>query len=112
MIGSRLYERRQKMTITVYSRNSAGTESAVSGLSSVSVTHTQQSARELIAEFGNIVTDVVDIFWFGKISGTLPTITEKHLIRDASSTRYEIIGVVNQGGESNRLKIITTRVRQ
>lgn len=112
MIGSRLRERRQQVTVTVYSRNSAGTESAVSGLSSVVVTRTQQSANELVGEFGNIIADVVDIFWFEKISGTFPTITEKHLIRDASSTRYEIIATVNQGGESNRLKVITTRVRQ
>lgn len=109
-IGSRLRERRQTMTVTVYSRNSANTESAV--YASVTVTHTQQSANELVAEFGNIVADVVDIFWFEKISGTFPTITEKHLIRDASNVRYEIIATVNQGGESNRLKVITTRVRQ
>ena len=112
--GSRLTERQQTMTITVKKRSSAGVESAVSAaLTSISVTHHQKSVTEFNAEFGEFVSRIIDIFWFYPISGSLPAITEQHVIyQDGNTTtQYEVISAVDQGGQGEVLMVTTERRR-
>lgn len=111
MIGSRLRERRVQVTVDVLSRNSASAETTAYG--NIVSTHTQRSADEILSEFGNVVTEVVDVFYFERLrtTGALPVILEKHVIRDIDGAKYEAFAVVNQGGEGNRLAVATNRVR-
>lgn len=73
-------------------------------------THEQPDASELFTDAGALVV-VTDVFWFEPVSGTLPAITEKHTVIDASNNRYEVVMVQNQGGEGNRLKVMTRALR-
>lgn len=109
---SRLRMRRQsQMCVTVRSRNTAGTESLV--YEDIDATHTQKGAMEVNAEFGVVVANVVDIFWFEPLSttGMLPIIQEKHLVYNQDGVKHEIIQVIDQGGEGGRLAVITERKR-
>lgn len=109
---SRLRQRRQsQMCVTIKARDSAEAESNV--YSNLWCTHTQKGALEVNAEFGVVVSNVVDIFWFEPMDTTeaLPAILEKHLVYDENNVRHEIVQVVNQGGEGNRLAVITERKR-
>lgn len=110
MIGSRLRERLIQVTLDVLSRNSAGSETTV--YDDIIATHSQSITDEILVEFGNVVTQVTDIFKFERLvsTGLLPVILEKHIIR-TGGVKYEIIGVVDQGGEGNRLFVVTKRVR-
>lgn len=112
--GSRLAQREKTKTVTVYQRSSAGVESAVSAaLTAITVTHHQTTASEFIAEYGAVVSKVVDIFWFYPISGSLPAITEQYLIYEDgdTTTQYEVISAVDQGGFDEVLMVTTQRIR-
>lgn len=112
--GSRLSERQQTKTVTVYQRSSAGTKSAVSAaLTGITITHHEKLVNEFIAEFGAVVSKVVDLFWFYPISGVLPTITEQHVIYEDgdTTTQYEVVSAVDQGGQGETLLVTTNRVR-
>ena len=73
-------------------------------------THEQPDASEFYTDAGALVT-VTDVFWFAPSGGVFPAITEKHVIMDASNNRYEVMMVQNQGGEGNRLKVMTRALR-
>lgn len=109
---SRLRRRRQSaQCTTIKSRDSSGTETNV--YTNLMATHTQKSSLEVNAEFGVVVANVADIFWYEPLisTGALPTITENHLVYDESNVRHEIVQSVNQGGEGGRLAVITERKR-
>ena len=113
-LGSRLRRRRKQVTISVYSKSvSSGqlAESAVSGL--VNIKATKEPAGqdpEIVTEAGVIVI-ATDNFYFDQISGSLPAITENHLLIDSDSARYEVVTrPFALAGEDNRLKVITRKV--
>lgn len=110
VIGSRLRERRVEVTVDVSRRNSASVETVI--YNDIICTHTQRSANEVLTEFGNIVTEVADVFYFERMvsTGALPAILEKHVIANAG-VKYEVFAVVDQGGEGNRLAVATNRDR-
>lgn len=110
MIASRLRRRRVQVTVDVFSRNSASVETVV--YDGIIATHTQKSSDEILSEFGNVIAEVIDVFYFEKIAstGALPVILEKHIIR-TGGVKYEVFAVVDQGGEGNRLAVATNRVR-
>lgn len=110
MIASRLRRRRVQVTVDVSSRNSASVETVI--YDDIIATHTQKSSDEVLTEFGNIIAEVTDVFYFEKLvsTGALPVILEKHVIT-SSGVKYEVFAVVDQGGEGNRLAVATNRVR-
>jgi hypothetical protein len=113
-LQSRLTRRQQTKTVTVYQRNSAGVESAVSAaLTGIAVTHHEKLTNEFVAEFGAVVSKVTDIFWFYPISGSLPTLTEQHVVYEDgdTTTQYEVVSAVDQGGQGEVLMVATNRVR-
>jgi hypothetical protein len=111
MIASRLRERRAQITVSIKAKTLTSGQYVENSLAiGLIATHTQPNAFEVISEAG-IVALVTDIFWFAQIDGSLPAITEKHVIVDASGNRYEIMMVQNQGGEGNRLKVMTRSIR-
>ena len=110
MIGSRIHERRVQMTVTVKLKTLTAGQNVESNLATgLIATHSQPDAAELFTDAGALVV-VTDVFWFEPVSGTLPAITEKHVILDASNNRYDVVMVQNQGGEGNRLKVLTRSV--
>lgn len=112
--GSRLSDRSKTKTITVYQRSSVGVETAVStDLTNITVTHHQKTVREFVADFGQFVSRVIDIFWFYPIDGSLPAITEKYLIYEDGDTtnKYEVTSAVDQGGQGEVLMVETDRTR-
>lgn len=111
--GSRLRRRRVPRTVNVYQRNSGGAETPV--YTGLAATHTQLRATEIVGELANVVSEVIDVFWFAPQSdGTLPAITEKHVIRDEADldVRYDILQVRNEGGQGRRLSVMTRRWRR
>jgi hypothetical protein len=56
---------------------------------------------------------VLDVFWFERVvsTGLLPAIEEKNVLKDSGNVRYEAIEVSDEGGQGNRLKVITRRLR-
>lgn len=111
MIASRLRDRRVQMTVSVKLKTLTAGQHVESNLASgLIATHEQPNAFEIISEAGMIVP-VTDVFWFEPVSGTLPAITEKHVVVDASSNRYEVVMVQRQAGEANRLKVMTKALR-
>ena len=116
--GSRLQIRRVQKTvdIKVKTRTSGSaqfTEANVSGLTSLTPTFEQRTATEEQVDAGALV-NIVDVFFFEKLTATdvLPAIREKHVIVDGSSVRYEVIEVSDEGGQGNRLKVTSRRLRQ
>lgn len=116
--GSRLTMRQRTKTITVYSRSSAGTETAVTGLASVEVTYHQKQMTSVMGEqyggMGEVVAVVIHQFWFYPDGdGNLPAITEQHVIYEDgnTTTQYEIFNVVDEGGQGDVLKVETQRRR-
>lgn len=103
--------RQSQMCVTIKSRDSAGVETSV--YDDLDATHTQKGAIEVNAEYGVVISNVADIFWFTPLKSTdaLPIIREKHLVYTEDGTRHEIIQVVDQGGEGGRLAVITERKR-
>lgn len=118
--GSRLRRRRNTLTVAVKLKSLSGgqhSEANVTGLEALTATRSQgstgsqSSARETVTETGAIVI-VTDIFFFEQLStGALPAITEKHVLVDGSGVRYEVLSVSDQGGEGNRLRVMTRRLR-
>lgn len=118
MIKSRLQIRRVTKTVAVKVKAlTAGaapyTESNVTGLSAVNLTHEQTDAFEVTSDAGVIVT-VTDIFWDEALAGvSLPAIDERHVLVDTTSlVRYEVLQAIVQGGEQGRLMLRTRRLRQ
>jgi hypothetical protein len=110
-IASRLRQRRQPITITVKVKALAGGQHSESNaLTGLTATREQVDAVE-VATAGGAFVPVTDVFWFEESSGSLPAIEEKHVLVDGSSVRYEVIQVADQGGEGNRLKVMTKRLR-
>ncbi len=114
MIKSRLQSRRTTVTVAVKVKtraNSQYSEANVSGLSAVTCTKEPRDAFEFTSDGGAIVT-VTDVFWFEAVAGaSLPAIEEKHVLVDGSSVRYEVVNVADQGGEDDRLRVMTRRLR-
>jgi hypothetical protein len=113
MIKSRLRSRRVPVSVAVYTKALSPTyaETVVTGMSSLSATHEQRDAIETAADTGAVIV-ITDVFWFEPEVGstTLPAITEAHLLK-VGSTRYEVIQVADQGGNGNRLRVTTRRLR-
>jgi hypothetical protein len=114
MIKSRLQSRRVAVTVAVKVKTLTSgqySEANVSGLSSVTATKEPRDAFEFTSDGGTIVT-VTDVFWFEAVAGaSLPAIEEKHVLVDSSSIRYEVVNVSDQGGEGDRLRVMTRRLR-
>jgi len=114
VIKSRLQERRTQLTITVKVKTlSSGqySEATVSGMSALTATREQRDAFEITDDAGTQVL-VSDVFWFEAIAGaSLPAIEEQHVLIDASSVRYEVLSVADQGGDGDRLRVMTKRLR-
>lgn len=103
--------RHSSQCTTIKNRDGAGVETVAH--SDLVATHTQKGAIEVNAEFGVVVANVADIFWYEPLqtTGLLPAITENQLVYDENNVRHEIIQVVDQGGEGGRLAVITERKR-
>lgn len=116
MIKSRLRLRRNTVTVAVKVKSlTAGaapyTEANVAGLSAVTCTREETDAFEVESDAGMIVT-VTDVFWFEALAGaSLPVIDERHVLVDTSSVRYEVLQIIAQGGEQDRLMVRTRRLR-
>lgn len=111
MIGSRLRERRRQLTVSVKLKTLTAGQNVESSLyTGLTATHEQPDAFEAFTDGGALVV-VTDVFWFAPVSGSLPAITEKHVIIDASSNRYEVVMVQDQAGEGDRLKVTTRALR-
>jgi len=111
MIASRLRERRVQLGVSVKLKTLTAGQHVESNLATgLIATHEQPDASEMFTDAGALVI-VTDVFWLERVNGTLPAITEKHVIVDASSNRYEVVMVQNQGGEGNRLKVMTRALR-
>jgi hypothetical protein len=112
MIKSRLQLRRKKKTITVKSKALASGQYAETNLlTELSASREPRDAFEFTSDGGTIVT-VTDVFWFEAEAGeSLPAIEEKHVLVDDSAVRYEVINVADMGGEGDRLRVMTRRLR-
>jgi len=112
MIKSRLRDRREKLTITVKEKTLAnGQHTASDFLTGLTATREQDFASEQYTVAGALVP-VTDIFWFEALAGaSLPAIEEKHVLVDGSSIRYEVLQVTAMGGEQDRLRVVTKRLR-
>ena len=114
MIKSRLRRRRTSKTFEVKVKTLASgqhTEANVAGLSAIVGTREERDAVEVANDAGAIV-GVTDVFWFEPKAGdSIPAIEEKHVLIDGDSVRYEVLQVINQAGQDNRLRVLTRRVR-
>lgn len=111
--GSRLQVRRVQKTVSVAVKTlTAGKHVESNAYTGLTPTHEQMSASELSSDIG-LTVPVVDVFWFERLTATnaLPVIEEKHILTDSGSQDYEVIEVSNEGGQGNRLKVITRRLR-
>ena len=113
--GSRLQVRRVQKTVSVKVKTlTAGkyVESNVTGLTSLTPTYEQRNAFEEATDAGG-TANVVDIFFFERLTTTnlLPAIREQHVVVDSDSVRYEVFEVSDEGGQGNRLKVSTRRLR-
>lgn len=104
MAGSRIALRGKTATVNVIDGSGA---TIYSGITAV---YEQATVTEGGGAFAELASRVVDVFFFEPISGTLPTIVEKHIIV-WNSTRYRVEHAVNQAGQDNRLRVQTTRSR-
>lgn len=98
------------MTLKVKTLSSGqNTESTVGG--PLIATREQRDAFEIVSDIGTTAI-ISDVFWFEQLPDeTLPAIEEKHILIDVNSIRYEVLNVANQGGEGNRLRVMTRRIR-
>jgi hypothetical protein len=112
MVKSRLQARRKAKTIIVKSKALAsGQYSETNLLTGLSASREPGNAEEVITGGGAIV-NVSDTFWFEAEAGeSLPAIEEKHVLVDEDDIRYEVVSVTDQGGEGDRLKVMTRRLR-
>lgn len=102
--------RRATMTVSVKRKTLTSGQNVESNLyTGLIATHEQPDATEMFTDAGALVI-VTDVFWFERVADVLPAITEKHVVVDASSNRYEVVMVQNQGGEGNRLKVTTRNI--
>lgn len=113
--GSRLQIRRVKKTVDIKEKTLTSgkyVESNVSGLTSLTPTYEQRNANEEQIDAGGTV-NVLDVFFFERLTTTnvLPAIREQHVIIDSDSVRYEVIEISDEGGQGNRLKVTTRRLR-
>lgn len=107
---SRIAERQTKKTVDVVLRTlTAGKNVESDTISSLTPTHYQMTAFEVFGDVG-AGTEIVDVFWFEPVSGSLPAITEKHIIEESTGTRYEVTDVMPQP-ENEWLKVVTRRLR-
>lgn len=111
LIGSRLLQKKVTVTITVKKKTLASGQYTESNLlTGLTAMHLPQTATERVDDSG-VETILTDVFWFDRASGSLPAIEEDHVLVDGSSNRYEVIGVVSQGGSDDRLKVMAKRAR-
>jgi hypothetical protein len=109
MIGSSLRDMRQRLTVNVYSKAVAPAYAETAVYTGLIATREQRDAFEQMSDSGAVIT-VTDVFWFEPVSGVLPSITEGHVMTTGGS-RYEVLQVADQGGEGNRLRVMTRRFR-
>lgn len=109
--GSRIVQRQTKVTVNVILRTlTSGKNVESNAITALTPTHYQMTAFEVFGDVG-AGSEVVDVFWFEPVSGSLPAITEKHIIKNTStSVRYEVTDVMPQP-ESEFLKVVTRRLR-
>lgn len=111
MIKSRLRVRRQKKTVSVRAKTlTAGKYVESSAYTGLVATWEPAMVEEVYSAAGQVAF-ATDVFWFEPTTGSLPTIEEQHVIVDAAGLRYEVISTTSQGGEGNRLKALTRRVK-
>ena len=117
--GSKLQVRRIQKTVDVLVKTKTPsqaifTEAAVAGLTSLTPTFEQRTATEEQVDAGALV-NIVDVFFFERLvsTGILPAIREKHVIVDSADAtiRYEVLEISDEGGQGNRLKVTTRRLR-
>lgn len=104
MVGSRIALRGKTATVSVVDASGATVYSSLTGV------YEQDTVQEREGPFSDLASRVVDVFFFEPVSGSLPTIEEKHIII-WDSTRYRVDSAVNQAGQDNRLRVQTTRSR-
>jgi hypothetical protein len=114
--GSRLQVRRPQKTVNVKVKTLASgkyTEANVTGLTSLTPTYEQRNAIEENTDAGGLV-NILDVFFFERLTTTniLPAIREQHILVDGDSVRYEVVEVSDEGGQGNRLKVSTRRLRK
>lgn len=114
--GSRLQARRVQKTVSVKGKTLTSgqfTEGNVTGLTNLTPTYEQRSAFEENIDAGGTV-NILDVFFFERLesTGALPAIREKHVLIDSDSVRYEVLEVSDEGGQGNRLKVSTRRLRK
>jgi hypothetical protein len=102
MYNSSLRRRRKTETVTI--KNYAGTTIA----SGLTATREPKLAAPVVTDDGVIFIETIN-FYFANTAGVLPTIAYKNLVVDAASLKYEVLAVQAQGGESDRLKVVTKR---
>jgi hypothetical protein len=112
MIGSRLALRVPDATVDVYTKDTAGDLSSTATYADIPAMHQETEAAEISGIFGEITTDVTDLFVIERLvdTGALPVIVEEHVIV-FDSVNYEVIRSVDQGGLTERLAVVTKRVR-
>lgn len=113
--GSRLQVRRTQKTVSVKEKTLTSgkyVESNVSGLTGLTPTYEQRNAVEEGIDAGGTV-NVLDVFFFERLVATnvLPAVREQHVLVDGDSVRYEVIEISDEGGQGNRLKVTTRRLR-
>lgn len=110
MIGSRIVNRLIKLTVDVKSKTLSGGQFNESNIySSLTATTGSPIVLELVTDAGAIVV-LATPFWFEPVNGSLPAITEKHVIVNGSN-RYEVIMAQKQGGQEDMLKVMTRALR-
>ena len=113
MIGSRLRRRRRIVRIKAIKSRSHSDETYSEPTEGTLYNATWQPATNQPTDdqFGTY-TEITDIFFFEQLSnGNLPAITRGYVLIDENNNRYDVEDIAKQGGEENRLKVETKRLK-
>lgn len=111
--GSRLRLRRQAKTVTVKSRAHSGSTYTESNQEqNLIATWESRQVQDVNSDKTGTFYTVTDVFFFEKDNDcNFPTINNGDVIIDnATSQRYEIMHVSNEGGGNHRLMVSTKRL--
>lgn len=105
MIGSRLAQRLEKVTVNVT------TYAGAAVYSGLTCTKTENLMQPVKTEDGVMMLDITVFFFHpATAGGTLPVIVDEHRITDtATSIAYEVVTTQHEGGQGNGLKVTTRR---
>lgn len=111
MIKSRLYQRMTRATVDVIQGGgSHGALTETTQQNNIQAAYSQKRVKVQSGAFGEVATELVDVFYFERINGSLPTVKEGWVIR-WDDTDYEVTEAINLGGLGKRLEVITHRIR-